>query len=63
MRAFLWLVTVCYQQLLMNGQLEFTTPDQVKSTDSEITLGLTLLSIKRDKSIAELFQVHKKEFI
>ena len=38
--------------------VEFTTPEQVKATDSEITLGLTLLNIKREKSIAELFQVH-----
>ena len=37
--------------------VEFTTPEQVKATDSEITLGLTLLNIKREKSIAELFQV------
>ena len=37
--------------------IEFTTPVQVKATDSEITLGVTLLNIKREKSIAELFQV------
>ena len=63
MKSFLWLVTVCCQQLLINGQLEFTPPDQVKSTNSEITLGLTLLNIKQDKSIAELFQVQKKNFV
>ena len=42
--------------------VEFTAPEQVKATDSEITLGLTLLNIKRVKSIAELFQVKIHSF-
>ena len=50
--------TTCAGQLLV---VEFTAPEEVKATDSEITLGLTLLNIKRTKSIPELFQVRNSE--
>ena len=57
MKPFLLVVfTVCCHQPLF-GQLEFTGPEEVKATNSEITLGLTLVNIKREKTIAELFQV------
>ena len=49
------LVVCCHS--LVSGQLEFTEPDQVKAIDTEITLGLTIVNIKRVKSITELFQV------
>ena len=36
---------------------DFREPQEVVADDSEITLGLTLLNIKRVKSIADIFQV------
>ena len=36
---------------------DFREPQEVVANDSEITLGLTLLNIKRVKSIADIFQV------
>ena len=36
---------------------DFREPKEVVANDSEITLGLTLLNIKRVKSIADIFQV------
>ena len=36
---------------------DFREPQEVVADNSEITLGLTLLNIKRVKSIADIFQV------
>lgn len=61
MRQACLLVVCCHS--LVSGQLEFTEPDQVKAIDTEITIGLTIVNIKRVKSITELFQEHVDDFI
>ena len=55
MRQACLLVVCCHS--LVSGQLEFIEPAEVNAIDNEITLGLTIVNIKRVKSITELFQV------